>query len=239
MKINKIGAMAIGFFCLVSAHSSSAQGDGPAAPPGSTAEAPHTPHDVYPDFAALAAAQQEGVDYRIVVEDRGSPLTVLAIHGGIDLNTETIARAIAEKDLNLYIFEGIKPQGNHALHLTSTHFDEPQALALAARSSRCLSIHGYVDKTRKQICFGGDDVQYRDSLQKELDALQLPFETASLCAGLEGTDPENIVNRCQHGVQLEFSSSLRDELTADPDLMERLASAIHRSFAALPTAPPN
>jgi len=42
--------------------------------------------------------------------------------------TSTIAVAIAANDYCLYRFEGRKRRENRDLHVTSTHFDEPEGL---------------------------------------------------------------------------------------------------------------
>jgi len=52
--------------------------------------------DKYANFAALSAVYQEGVDYRIVIERRRSPVLIAAPHGGfIEPATSQIAAAIA------------------------------------------------------------------------------------------------------------------------------------------------
>ena len=87
--------------------------------------------DHYPNFKELAANEKEGVDYRVEVADRHSPVVVIAIHGGgIESGSEAVARQIAGEDWSKYIFMATKPKGNRVLHITSTHFDDPRALAL-------------------------------------------------------------------------------------------------------------
>ena len=65
--------------------------------------------DRYRRFADLAANECLGVDYRIRVEDRGTPFVILAPHGGwIEPGTSEIAEALAGTDLSFYAFEALK-----------------------------------------------------------------------------------------------------------------------------------
>ena len=84
--------------------------------------------DTYPSFGALALSETEGKDF-IVTCLRGArdDIVILAPHGGkIEPGTSELARAVAGSDIALYLFEGVKPSGNRALHVTSTNFDEPR-----------------------------------------------------------------------------------------------------------------
>src|ERR1700757_1463442 len=108
----------------------------------------------YSNFAALAADKQEGVDFDVEAVDRGSHIGVIAVHGGIEIHTQEIARAIAEDDLNLYVFESLKKKGKWSLHVTSTHFDDPRAVEIMNNSQIAISIHGYVATEAERICIG-------------------------------------------------------------------------------------
>jgi phage replication-related protein YjqB (UPF0714/DUF867 family) len=70
---------------------------------------------LYRSYADLAAAQIEGEDYRVVVIPRAtSSVAIVAPHGGrIEAPTSSIARQIAGSDLNLYLFEDMRPAGNY------------------------------------------------------------------------------------------------------------------------------
>lgn len=115
--------------------------------------------DKYEDFADLAANETEGVDYLIeavdhLIEavDRGSDTLILAIHGGrIERYTSELTVAAAGSQFNYYLFEGIKRSGNRDLHITSTRFDEPQALALVDSSDVCVTLHGFAESGEKQV----------------------------------------------------------------------------------------
>jgi phage replication-related protein YjqB (UPF0714/DUF867 family) len=96
-------------------------------------------------FADLAAAYERDRDYRIVRLLRPeSQVAILAPHGGsIEAHTSDIARDIAGRDFNLYLFEGLLKAGNFAaLHLSSHLFDEPDCLDLLRACQSVISVHG-------------------------------------------------------------------------------------------------
>ncbi len=180
-------------------------------------------------FDAFISDYQEGRDFQIEVQDRGDPITVLAIHGGrIELHTSEIARALAGDDWNLYLFEGIMEKGNSRLHLTSHHFDERRATELAGRSQLCLSIHGFREKSQHQVCLGGRNSELRSRVFTELRQSGLIEQTIeNPCGRFRGEEPGNIVNLCrQQGVQLEISSALREHLSQSPGDLEKFRAAL-------------
>ena len=69
---------------------------------------------VYRDFAELSETESEGIDFCIsVVKRDGSNTVIVAPHGGaIEPGTSEVAKEVANNDLSLAIFEGIKPRGN-------------------------------------------------------------------------------------------------------------------------------
>ena len=95
----------------------------------------------------------EGRDYTIgAVDVPKSDVVVLSIHGGqIELKTSKIAENLA----NLYNWNHYDFAGHgtatclnglsqyQRLHITSSRFDEPQALALVESHPKSVSIHGY------------------------------------------------------------------------------------------------
>lgn len=209
--------------------------------------------DAYRNFAELSAHQREGVDYQIQLVNRHSPITVLAIHGGgIEVGTTELAERIAGSEWSYYSFLGIKserpndlglrPRRNGVLHLTSHHFDEPQALDLVqspGQSDYCLSIHGFFEDAGRSIaCVGGGNSELRDNVAQEIrsefssGAFRVAVEVP--CRRFGGTDPNNIANRChQRGMQLELSHSLRRQTLENPEIAERLAGAIRRAAQRL------
>ena len=192
----------------------------------------------YANFGELRAAQVEGRDYRIVVKDRKSPVTVFAIHGGeIEPGTSQIAHALAGQDWNLYLFEGLGGGSSRKLHVTAAHFDEPLAVALAGRSGLGISVHRKKGEG-KIACVGGGNASARRSVAQALSAKG--FRAEEPCLRLPGASPKNIANLPRAGgVQLELSGGLILELLQEPAKRERFRQAVrlavlqeirHRSF---------
>jgi phage replication-related protein YjqB (UPF0714/DUF867 family) len=181
--------------------------------------------DKYANFADLSAHAAEGDDYTVIVNDRSAKLTVIAIHGGaIEPGSEIMATDIAGNDLNLYEFIAAPKEHSRDLHLTSTHFDEPKALALTAKSDQCVSVHGYLDLEKDGVCVGGADDSLRKKTVLALNSLGLPLTVEEPCVRFGGSAPLNIVNRCaKPGLQLELSTHLR---SSHSEWFQQIASAI-------------
>ncbi|WP_350340062.1 poly-gamma-glutamate hydrolase family protein [Halomonas sp. A3H3] len=139
--------------------------------------------------------------------DRGSPITIMAIHGGkIEPGTSSLAKRIAGDTFNYYSFSGHKRRHNWDLHITSTAFDEPAALALASRSAVVVTIHGCMG--RDAIAYtGGDNVELRQLLEAELNRAGIKSQPHPV---VHGRGNHNICNQSQQGgLQLELTPRLR------------------------------
>ncbi|MEV6124867.1 poly-gamma-glutamate hydrolase family protein [Streptomyces sp. NPDC052077] len=175
--------------------------------------------DLYPNYAALAAAETYGVDYQIVsTSPPGATWASIAIHGGgIEAGTSEVAEAVATTGgMRFYEFDGMKTSGNGDLHLTSTAFDEPQGLALVASSARTVSFHGYVGSTGvPETAIGGLDTALVARLTTALRSRGFLVSTAP--SEIAGTNPANICNKNSRsgGVQLEMSRALRESMFTD------------------------
>ncbi|WP_050487132.1 poly-gamma-glutamate hydrolase family protein, partial [Streptomyces sp. CNS654] len=171
--------------------------------------------DVYANFAALAAAETEGVDYtRTAVAPAGATWAAIAVHGGsIEGGSGEVARELSRggQSMAYYEFAGIKASGNTTLHITSTNFDEPMGVALVGAARRCLSFHGYVGTAgRAETAIGGLDA---DLVARVTDCLtRAGFLVTTAPSEIAGTNPNNICNKtsASAGVQLEMSRALRD-----------------------------
>lgn len=167
--------------------------------------------DTYANWAALAAAETAGVDYRVDVRNiADSEWGHIAIHGGgIEAGSTELADAVAAATRGKYYsMLGLKSTGNSVLHITSTNFDEPQALAVQASVYYTVSYHGAAGAT--QIThLGGADTVMRDQLGAALSAAGFTIDIAS--TEIDGNDPANITqkNRRVMGVQLELSLAQR------------------------------
>lgn len=173
--------------------------------------------DTYSNFAELAAAEPEGVAWRVRRQAQttgGTRVLHLAIHaGGIEPGTGEAALAAALNSGKAhYLFEGLLSSGNSRLHITSTNFDEPRAVESVQQAMRVVSWHGAAGTT-PQTFIGGLDVELRDAIMARLQgagfAVQIADDTMQ---EIKGTDPENIANRglLPGGVQLELTRAMRD-----------------------------
>ena len=197
--------------------------------------------DKYSNFAELAANERVGVDFQIRVEMRGTPVAIIAPHGGcIDPGTAEIAATIAGDTQSFYAFEALRPAGERgSLHITSARFDEPQALALVGEAQKVVAIHGRADNGDPlTVGVGGRDIALRDEIVATLRAAGFPAEI--LAQGrLAGRDLANICNRGATGAggQLELPRTLRTQLTTDLERLGAFCSAVRRAAVAAEESP--
>jgi phage replication-related protein YjqB (UPF0714/DUF867 family) len=166
--------------------------------------------DKYNSFQDLVQSERQEEDFRIRLTSRPGSTVVIAPHGGgIEPGTSEIAEAIAGNELSFYTFEGIKSIGNRDLHITSTHFDEPNCLALVVASPRALAIHGE-DSEQQVVFLGGRNMKMLQRLCNSLISKGFTVKRHKRLA-LQGQDEANICNRVysRSGVQIELSNGLR------------------------------
>ncbi|MER5222850.1 poly-gamma-glutamate hydrolase family protein [Streptomyces flaveus] len=176
--------------------------------------------DLYQSYAELAAGQIEGIDYqRLWRISQFSTLLHLAIHGGgIETGTTELADTAAGDSHDFYTLDAFKPAGtNSDLHVTSTRYDEPQALAMAQAASHIVSWHGSAGATPVTL-LGGLDYNLRDQIGQSLAVAGFTVQLAS--EELNGDDPANICNRGTRkmGVQLELSTAQRAAFFLNGDM---------------------
>ena len=167
--------------------------------------------DVYRNFAELSKTEREDIDFYIsAVKREGSNTIIVAPHGGaIEPGTSEVAKEVANNDLSLAIFEGIKSKNNNRLHITSTNFDEPRCVKLVQDSDNVVAIHGE-GSPELSVFLGGRDNDLGAQLKAVLERHGYAVKTHRN-PELRGLAPTNICNRGRHsaGVQLEISSGLR------------------------------
>ena len=190
--------------------------------------------DLYSSYSELMAAEQQGIDYRIVSLDRHSPVTIVAPHGGyIEPPTSRLAIAIAADIYNAYCFDGLqKGREHHELHITSQNFDEPIGCALIAKSDIVIALHGRRDREApKSVWIGGLDRELSRGIASHLG--QAGFQAATEGHEFPALDLSNICNRGRRnkGIQIEIPRSLRDILIRDTGVFDRFATAIRSSIA--------
>jgi phage replication-related protein YjqB (UPF0714/DUF867 family) len=167
--------------------------------------------DLYSSFAHLETFESHGTDFRVrAVERAESPVLVLAPHGGgIEIGTSQLAARIARARYSLFSFEGLKPPWqNRGLHITSHNFDHPLCLAMLARASVVVAIHGC--KGESQVFAGGLDEELKMLLAERLREAGFPVATEG--HKYLGRNPLNICNRGMRarGAQLEFTRDFRE-----------------------------
>lgn len=173
--------------------------------------------DRYLNFAELSAHEEENHDYEILSRLNQSKFAIMAIHGGyIEHATQRLANTIAGDEHNYYCFSGIEDKCQR-LHITSNHFDEPQALNIASKVETVISIHGAFGQKLKTY-FGGRDEELKEKLMTALnsngfDAEPDPSPTR------QGRGKTNICNRGKSGkgVQIELPQGMRKSLFHEPD----------------------
>lgn len=197
--------------------------------------------DKYSCFRELEQAEQGDVDYVIVERPGATGVAIIAPHGGgIEPGTSEIADAIAEREHGLYCFVGRKSTGNRDLHITSTKFDEPRAMASVKSAQRVVTVHG---------CEGEEEIAYIGGLDEELkqricDRLKEAGFAVSEPAdcNLGGVSKENVCNRNARGmgVQLELTSGLRSRLFVNltrrgrqerTELFDKMVAAIRAALS--------
>jgi phage replication-related protein YjqB (UPF0714/DUF867 family) len=185
----------------------------------------------YRNYKELASREVEEKDYQIRMNLKDEHILVMAPHGGkIEPGTTEIAEAIAGMDYSFYSFEGLKADGNSALHIESHLFDEPRALKLFDKAEIVLTVHGQVNRKDEFVMVGGLNTNLCSVIKRELEAAG--FEIRPPTRRLSGIDPMNICNRgkLKSGVQLEMSRKVRDSLRTDKNQLQIFADAIRRAI---------
>ena len=194
--------------------------------------------DTYENFAELAAQEREGEAWRRTYRPRASRFLIMAPHGGkIERFTSELARYITQDDLSFYAFQGLKVEGNRALHLTSHRFDEPLALEAASQAGRILAIHGERSRERAFVMVGGGWGTLREKLRTGLEEVGIHVHVPR--AGLLGENPMNICNRGREGAggQLEVSYALRRILHGDREALDRFSAAVRKALLEFESGP--
>lgn len=183
--------------------------------------------DTYSSYAQLAEKEREETDYRVrVIPRQNATLVIIAPHGGaIEKGTSEIALAVAGEDFSCVLFEGIKPNKNGVLHITSANFDEPRCCGLVGKARQTLAIHGEKNPDEKIVFLGGKDAKLGSRIQASLQRNGFVVKKHP-SAGLQGTDSANVCNRnlSGAGVQLELTEALRSTFFASLDAAGRKQS---------------
>ena len=166
--------------------------------------------DKFNSMQELEKRTTENEDWKIITRNRNSNVSILAIHGGgIEPATTELACMIADEgDYNYFTFEGLRSKGNQELHVTSTHYDNEEAMNLVTDSSQAIIIHG-CEGDENIAYIGGKDERLKSSIIKELNNIGIKATEAP--SHISGEQDNNIVNCTAKGmgVQIELTTSLR------------------------------
>ena len=182
--------------------------------------------DKYSGFDELKKSETLDEDYQLYICDAGSRVTIIAPHGGkIEPRTSDLAKRIARGNYNCYCFEGLKEKNNACLHITSHHFDEPNATMILSRSKVVVTIHACTG-TAGLVHIGGLDKELGNLIARELKDRGVGVSDDH--PRFQGSNPDNICNRgaTGKGVQLEITRDLRDDLKKVEMISEAVRSAL-------------
>ncbi|WP_162992614.1 poly-gamma-glutamate hydrolase family protein [Bacillus velezensis] len=168
--------------------------------------------DKYRNFEELKA-NESPFNFSVFSKEQDTDVLILAPHGGgIEGGTSELAKEFS-KTYSTYLFEALKTRGAFDLHLTSTNFDEPQALEMLKEHEFTLSLHGYASNDR-HVLVGGTDRDKAEAITSTLNNAGYSAELLDEGTRLSGSNPNNISNKNKTGksIQLELSTGLRKSM---------------------------
>lgn len=201
-----------------------------------------TPFAGYNNINELKQNEVEGVDYRISSDfSVEKDITLFSIHaGGISKGiSDLMNRLIESGEYNYYLFEGLKEESNSDLRITSTVFDEEQALDIVANSPNTVALIA-AQETEKIIFVGGKNklLSRLITLHLEEDGFIVKYDemVPSRIAGILNS---NIVNKNKllesgfkiGGSQVSISRGLRDEFEIDKDLEDKFINSMNKALS--------
>lgn len=157
-------------------------------------------------FSKVVMTATRDKDYRLVIRDRSSGVTIAAVHGGtIDPPTSELATSIADQTYNLYIFHSLRADGEN-LRVPTKSFDEIRLRALMRRSHCALSLEGIAGE-QAMVHIGGRNRRLKRILSESLGAegfcVQGPAGPGA------AHDPRRFFNTPEEGgVQIELTAGL-------------------------------
>lgn len=160
---------------------------------------------------------------------------VMAIHGGVEKHTDSIAHAIADRTgASRYVLT--QPPGL-GWHIPSTGYDPAQSASLEhflAGVRTVVSLHGFGrEHLRRSVLVGGCNASLREQMAEAIGRhTSLDVVTGDrIPRGLRGMHASNPVNLARHGgVQLELSHSCRTPPHVDP-LIAAVAEVVEHTQA--------
>lgn len=171
--------------------------------------------DEYSSLAELKRDKVEGVDYRILVQNNQSAVTLISPHGGfIESGTSMLAQSIAAAKYNFYDFQGLDDEDAFKLHVTSTRFEDKQLNHLLDSSNFAVSIHGMGKSDTWTIWLGGLNAELKALIGSSL--AEAGFSINLDPPKYRGEHKKNIVNRpVNAGAQIELPDDLMNAMFQD------------------------
>jgi phage replication-related protein YjqB (UPF0714/DUF867 family) len=230
---------------------------------------------------STSADCKQPLDYDITRPNSPSlttDVTVLSFHGGeIELRTSDISKKLAKMygwdryDLDGHVSSNrcssLGESSFEILHITSTNFDDPDAVRLVKAHPKSVAIHGYSrNYPEGTICVGGASQPQINAFIKYVNQNKSVFESSPqgyriipinapsieeppenipenqkpACYDLKGKDKTNIVNRnsSKKGLQLELSRPMRIDLASNSANFNSLRDVIYKGIkSAMSTVP--
>lgn len=169
--------------------------------------------DTYADSYDLMKNRKYETEFSMRLKRGRSGIVYFTPHGGgIESGASELAEFSADAEDSYYCFEGRLGSGNSVLHVTSTHFNEPNAVKLVRQHKIAVSYHGYSDTAVKNTKLGGLDDLLRQYVGEEFTSAGIPWEQEPAGSDIAGAEPGNIVNETTRGMglQLEISTAQRN-----------------------------
>ncbi|MET1166830.1 poly-gamma-glutamate hydrolase family protein [Bacillus velezensis] len=168
--------------------------------------------DKYRNFEELKA-NESPFSFSVFSKEQDTDVLILSPHGGgIEGGTSELAKELSET-YSAYLFEALKTPGAFDLHLTSTNFDEPQALEMLKEHEFTLSLHGYASNDQ-HVLVGGTDRDKAEAITNTINNAGYSAELLDAGTRLSGSSPNNVANKNKTGksIQLELSTGLRKSM---------------------------
>jgi phage replication-related protein YjqB (UPF0714/DUF867 family) len=185
--------------------------------------------DKYLNLSHLKCCERRGEDYLIRSKHTDSNVLIISPHGGaIEEFTSNIASQISEATENPFMhfdFQGIKPEGNLDLHVTSTWYDDHHLKLMLGSAHVVCAIHGCRGE-HEGILLGGLDTELKErvtsALSQSFPAIHDPP------THLRGISEKNICNQgCTgKGLQIELTFGFRQRLHVDDDAMDLFCKTV-------------
>lgn len=186
-------------------------------------------------YSSMIELQGKENNWSIEMNTNKSNVLSFAPHGGgIEAGSSELALLISQKlDCNYFTFKGKLPSDNVKLHVTSTHYDNPELLNLMRNVDYSISVHGYADNEYARTLIGGSNEELKEIIKCHLRSRG--FDVQDAPTHLAGTKLNNITNKTKTGlgVQLELSTKQRKSFFSNDDFSRKIREDRYRWRAVM------